>query len=185
MLAYRITGVCWLSFCLALLCGTTSIRGQQCGCEYAAKPCSSCGCRHHCCHHCCQRLESPPQAPILGSAPAMMAPVIFTVAGPAALPAAAPPPPPSTDALRDLLKSIMEHPSAAPATCNCAGGKSAAATPQLAPPQPPPSDVNDQLSRIEQNLAALHEAVLRIDSITDKKLREFDARINRAIENRN
>jgi hypothetical protein len=115
----------------------------------------------------------------------MMAPVIFTVAGPAAIPAAAPPPPPNTDALRDLLKSLMEHPAAAPPACNCTGGKSASAAPQLAPPQPPPADVNDQLSRIEQNLAKLHEAVLRIDSITDQKLREMDARISRAIENRN
>src|SRR6478609_10493204 len=116
-----------LSTLIAVIGLTASAAGQQCGCEHQAKPNQSCNCPHHCClHHCCRRLEAPPQAPVLGSAPAMMAPVIFTMAGPTALPAAAPPLPPNTDALRDLLKALMEHqPAAAPAPCSCNGAKAA------------------------------------------------------------
>jgi hypothetical protein len=157
---------------------------QHCGCEHVLRPCCTCERHHHeCRHHCCfKRLEAPPQAPILGSAPALMAPVIFTTAGPAALPAAAPPPPVNTEALRELLRAL-DQPAAAPAVCSCGGAKSASPGAAMAPPQPPRDDaMTEQLSRIEQNIATLHEAVMRIDSVTASKLREFDARLNNAIQ---
>src|SRR5262245_25693776 len=168
----------WMAMLIISLALQGMATAQQCGCEDACHKasCGTCSCKH--CRHC---LAPAPQAPILGSAPALLAPVIFTTVGPTALPAAAPPPQLNEEALRSLLKSLLEHPAAAPAAappaCNCSNGK-AAAPAAAAAPQPPPDDqLNDRLNRIDQHLSQLHEALVRIDGNASDALRKLDGRI--------
>jgi hypothetical protein len=143
---------------------------QHCSCE---SPCPSCGplCQH--CQHCksCRHrhLAAPPQAPVLGSAPAMMAPIIFTPVGPTAAPAAYPPPqaPSDREALKDLLRSIMQSPASAPTSCMCNGSGSSAAPAgaPLAAPQPPPdSPVLERLDRIANALTDLNSRLMNLEA---------------------
>jgi hypothetical protein len=175
---------------MAMLIISLALQGmataQQCGCEDACHKASGGAC---CCKHCRHCLAPAPQAPILGSAPALLAPIIFTTVGPTALPAAAPPPPQlNEEALRSLLKTLLEHPAAAPAAappaCNCSNGK-AAAPAAAAAPQPPPDNslidrldpLIDRLSRIDQHLSQLDEKLARIDGNASDALRKLDGRL--------
>lgn len=159
-----------LAVCLTLLLWSLQpvvCLAQQCGCN----ACRSCQPAHCCKHH--RHLAAPPQAPVLGSAPAMMAPIIFTPVGPTAMPAAYPPPQSSPDkeALRDLLRSMLQSPAAAPAPCSCNNGGGGSAAPPSAAPLSPPQPAPDNV--IEQKLDQISAAVSGINS----RLTSLEARV--------
>ena len=169
---------------LALLCCvaplTSLSSADQCGCE---RPCPTC--EKRCCSHRkhCGHLAAPPLAPVLGSAPAMMAPIVFTPVGPTALPApyqAAPPQQPDKEVLRELMRSIMQSPAASPPPCSCnSGGNGSSAAPLAAPQPPQDNQVLDRLDRIGDALANLDGRMRTIESwdARIRALESLDARI--------
>src|SRR5262245_39216002 len=144
---------------LALLLWLAPLASQgiaQCGCD---RPCPTC--EKRCCVHrkCGCHLAEPPMAPVLGSAPAMMAPIVYTPVGPTALPApyqAAPQQQPDKEALRELLRSITQSPAASPPPCSCNNGTNGSSSAPLAAPQPhQDNQVLDSLDRFGDEYASL------------------------------
>lgn len=132
-------------------------------------------CGHHgsrCLHHGrCHCLREAPYAPIFASAPAMMAPIVFTPVGPNAAMA-----PRSAAPDRDLLRELQEllssqRPSAAPAERECNGNGNQQSAP-LEAPQPPPDEsirqrldrIDNQLGSLEKTLRSTAEAILKLDN---------------------
>jgi hypothetical protein len=157
-------------------CGTDA-RSEAC--------CSHCGGQKKFLRHCGCATRAP-LAPILGSAPAIMAPVVFAPSGPVALPSIqATPSRPSFDreTLRELLGVLNEiSPSAAPSSCRN-GSTSRSANPLSAPEPPAEESIEQRLGRIDQQLSRLESTVTKLDSQAADVISRLDARL-RLLENK-
>jgi hypothetical protein len=181
----------------ALVIATISIvlggaaMAQDCSWEKPCKTCNSCSCKKR--TKCCCHFESPPLAPILGSAPALMAPIVITPASTTALPnsqLAIPRQSIDRDALRDFLAALDNlNPSAAPSSCrqsstNRASAPNAASAPDSAKaantvPQPIADETVDmRLNRMDEQLSKLEQNLKRIDEEAAKAITKLDARLN-------
>ena len=150
------------------------VAAQDCGCE---QTCATCTCRKRT-HRCC-RTGNPPLAPILASAPAMMAPIVFIPSGttPSAAVQLSPQRSPiDRAALRELLGAIDKlSPSAAPPSCRESMTSQAA---PVTPPQPPADDsVEQRLSRMDEHFAELDQAIRSIDQRAYDYIERLDARL--------
>jgi hypothetical protein len=167
--------VVWSALALVLWSATLapSCPAEQCGCDYGCRHCKSCCpvCQPHFRHH-ERKLAAPPQAPVLGAAPAMMAPIVFAPAGPTAYSAPAPYQAApqcqggaqDREAIKELLRAVLDGSS----------GKIAGAAPLAAPQPPPESAILERLDRIEG-------ALLKLDGQTADAITRLEARI-RALE---
>lgn len=145
--------------------------------ETFAQSCHNNGCRECRCHNCCKKHRDPPFAPILGSAPAMMAPIVFTPTGPAALPDRpdAQDAPSESDQFKNLLKAILEA-SAAFAPRESASTSGDLVIDRL-------ESITTQLEAVQNKLADLESRVAEMDHHAASAIGKLDERL-KAVESR-
>lgn len=138
-----------LAFSLLTHCGEA--HAQSCGCSDNPRCC-----KKHC------RYPDPPMAPILGSAPAMMAPIVFTPVGPVANPQRPQQSPSDAerDTIRELLRLLLEE-------SNAFAPREAQPRAAAAPPVSEAPRRLDEEDRLMQRLEQLDQQLRRLDRIEE------------------